>query len=232
MADYLDLSAGAMVDVIESWMGWSSPTAANSAFALECLNFGYRRVLRGFSPLSRRTKSWACLQPAATLAVPADQSTCNATGTYSGTTELTTVTAAASKFYPWVVGRTITLSTEGEMTVYAYTSATVVTVQGDHSWTGNETLTVPHSGVVTLPDDFGGLVNPPEYIQPISGAGLPALGETSHDQLMQVHREHPAQQDPWNFAIVPATFAAATGQRWEMWFAPTPDEDRLISYRY
>jgi hypothetical protein len=233
MTDYMDLSASAMVRLVEGYMTWPDPTPGNSAWALESLNAGYRRVLRGFSPASRRAHTWTHLLPVATLTIPASQSTTTATGTYAAGTGLTTVTAAVAKFYPHIVGRTINLSTEGDMVVYGYTSATVVTVSGDHSWAGNETLTVPDNGAVDLPEDFGGLDRPFEYLQtPDSSVDLPRLQAAPHDQIMAIYRDNPQPADPEFYAIVAQPLTAATGQRWEVWFAPTPIADRSVSYRY
>lgn len=232
MAD-LDLAAAELVDRIESAMGYESPTAAQSAWCLARLNDGYRRFLRGHGPKSGRNHVWSFLEPVTTLSLLAEADvTC--TGTYSATTELTTITADADSFFQHIVGHIIEVDDDdvGDLVVYGYTSVTVLTVSGDHSWTGNNEVTYPLSQIHDMPAGFGGLIRKPEYFNTPPSTSMPLLTEVSHQAIMERHLRGIERADPDIFAIVPMVFTAATGQRWQMWFAPLMEYDRVVSYRY
>jgi hypothetical protein len=159
----LALTAGQLVDRVEAYMGWTSPTAAQTAWALECVNDGYRRVHKGAyvepgtQPI-RRLHTWGFLRPKdatvilwPTIAVDA---AVTVAGVYSA--PYTTLTASEASFYPSMLGRTITITGVDDFVVTEYTSTTVIKVYGNAT-TAGATFSFTADGCYGLEDDFGGI---------------------------------------------------------------------------
>jgi len=63
----LTITAARMVDRIEEYMRWTSPTGPQSAQALEWLNDGYREFMFGRHPETRVIHTWSFLDPSGTI---------------------------------------------------------------------------------------------------------------------------------------------------------------------
>ncbi len=217
----LALSAGALCDAVEAVSG-----VTTAAHALGFVNSGYAKFLEGIDPRDNERHVWSFLQPLATLAL-AYQTTGTATGVYA---TLTTVTATAAVFQPTNIGDTMTVADTGDLTIADYTSATVVTVSGSHAFTG-KAITIPHGGLYDLPSDFGGMIDRPYYAYSTT-AGRCELHESSAEAILRMYENDTPVSTAYYWAVVPAAFVAATGQRWQMMFYPRFDEARFTRYRY
>jgi len=201
-----------------------------ASWGLPHVQAGYERVLLGEDPrYPGAVHDWSFLEPIAELAL-AEDITGTATGVYSATTELTTITATAAIFSPCQVGETITITTVGDLTIASYTSPLIVVATAGENFAG-KAVSLRHSGVYALPADFGGMVEPLVYPYSTS-LSTPPLVEVSVPRLFELWRDSATQADATNYAIVPDTFTAATGQRWKLYVYPRPDADRIVRYRY
>jgi len=68
MAD-MGVTVATMVDRIQDFLGWSSPTAPQSAQALEWLVDGYRDMSQGVHPFTGVQHNWSWLDPKYTLSL-------------------------------------------------------------------------------------------------------------------------------------------------------------------
>jgi len=227
-ASDLALASDELVDRLEEYMGWDSPTVANSAWALERLNDGYRRALRGehISGGQMAYHQWAFLRPIAQLTVGGAQ-----TGTASGVAATNIVTATTAIFDVSMVGLTMTVTDVGDLEISGFTSTTVVTVSTLAANFATKAVSVESTGIVALPSDFGGILRPP-VLQFASAKTSPELVEVSPESVQRDWRDSNSLAPPEKYAQVSLTFTAATGQRHQLWVSPIPDESRVLRYRY
>jgi hypothetical protein len=224
---YLELSVAAVCDLIEAYTGNTT-----SGDALAYAKNGYKRFLMGVDPRTQRAHHWSFLRPLASLALTS-KATGTATGVYSAVTELTTITATASIFYDWHVGSTITVTDVGDLTISAYTSATVVVADDGENF-ASKAISVQHPGIYNLPAGFGGLIGPPKYHYN-SGYDSPRIQEATPEFIMDLWSQSNAQEDTLYYAVVPADPVTTTGTAsgvWTLWVAPRSINDRTLSYRY
>jgi len=223
----LHLTAGTMVDRIEAAYGWSDPTEAQSAQALNDLNDGYRRFLRGehFTDEGRLVYyAWNWLRPLAQLSIGGA-----VTGIATGVADTDLITATTSIFDPSMVGLSITVADVDSFDIAGYTSGTVVSVDDGDDFAG-KAVSVPSKGIYDLPADFGGLLG--AFLYQHSGSDRPAIEERPPEWIQAQWRKDKVLGPPRYYALVPAAFVAATGQRWQAWLYPLPDEARVLRYRY
>lgn len=229
MAD-LSLTAANLVDRLEEFCGWGTPTAAQSAWALERLNDGYRRFLQGIhldrsrGQLAHHTWSW--LTPQAELSIGGA-----VTGTASGTEADGVVEATEAIFDPSMVGLEITITDVDTFTITSYTSTSIVVCDDLDEDFDAKAVSVEGSGIVDLPDLFGGMIGPPVY-RPLDGSSSPELHEKSPEGVEEHWRDRTGSGVAKYYATVAKTFTAATGQRWQLWLAPVPEEARVLLYQY
>jgi hypothetical protein len=226
MAD-LALTAASICDTIELSAGKSS-----AGYALQFLNAGYRSFLLGQDPRTGRSHHWSFTRPLAQLSFGGSA---NSGASHSGVY----VFATASIFNRSMVGLTMTVvnyngSDDLTVNVTKYSSATCVTVDSSASWSvGNKTVSVESNGLANLPTNFGGLLAGPcyTYSETVSEA-TPELHEVGPETILADWRDSDDTDDPTMFAILPKTLTASAGQRYEMAFAPRPEESRTVFYRY
>ena len=233
-ASDLSLTGAGMVDRIEVAAGWATPTAAQSVLALEWLNDGYRRMLRGEHLDARanemRFYEWNMLKPIAQLSI-GGATTGTATCTPAGT-----VTATTAIFDHSMVGQVMTVTdydgagTDLDVTITGYTSTTVVSVDDETNTWAAKAVSVAATGIYDLPALFGGILSVPVY--QYGGDYLPKLEERSPEFIQQKWAANAALGTPEWYAIVPPTFSAALGQRWQCWIAPLAEEAMVWRYRY
>jgi hypothetical protein len=210
-----------------------TPSPTNLVRVKEWINDGYREFLGGLDPRSQNVYQWSFLQPQASLHVWPDVavSSVTATGVYSG--GVTTVTASSASFFASMERKTLTVTGEGTMTIAGYTSTTVVTVAGDHHWTGSKTFSIASDHKYVLPADFGSIVDDFVY------------GETAQSMLTRIMarpvmflREKIAMNlessMPPRFYALQTNRPADAGSlaRSEILVFPSPDSEYLLYYRY
>jgi len=226
----LCMSAGDMVDRIEDYMGWRSPTAANTAWALARLNDGMRRFLKGqYIDESgvRQIHIWAFLRPEEELII---WPTATGTMTISGGAN-TTCTAAAAAFYPSMIGATLVADTsETEYTITAYTSSTVVTLSADASADDGDTFTVTPNGRYCLPSDFGGNVDDIWYVN--DDYTEVDLIESTPSEIDEKWAASTTAGTTKYWTITSKDADNTDGQRWYLYVHPATSQIRTIRYRY
>jgi len=233
-ANDLSLTAAVMVDRLEDFMGWSSPTSAQSADMLKRLNDGYARALRGehFDPSTGELAyhDWNFLKPIAQLSI-GGATTGTATVATAGT-----ATATTAIFDESMVGLTMTVTdydgalTDLEVDITGYTSTTVVTIDDDTNTWAAKAISVPSTGIYDLPALFGGLLEPMGYHY--SSSGQSDIVEVTPEEIQERWRQSKSLGIPDKYAIVPKTFTTATGQRFQAWFNSLPSAAMVIRYRY
>ena len=227
------LTSANMVDLIEEYFGWVSPTASQSAECLELLNKGYRRFLRGeHIDEGIKTYQFNFLKPISTLTLwPTTTGTTS--GAPSAAAGSSTVTATAAKFYASMVGRSFTFDTsETSYTINGYTSTTVISVSGDASGeAAGDTFTITADGWYGLPDTFGGIVDPPTYVY--DGSGTPDLVEITPAEMDEEIRDSTTAGTPEKWCLSARDAGTSTtGQTWDMRFHQIPTAVRVVRYRY
>lgn len=211
--------------------GDEAPQVPTDAHDLaECkryVNNGIRMFLADAPP-----NGWRWTRPTASVtlwpSVPVD-STVTATGTYAAGTGLTTITASAEVFYPTMEAKAITVTDVGDITIASYTSATVVTATGDHSWIGSKTFAVTADGNYTLTRVFGG-----QYTGPITYAADTNTGATvewSSEAVIRTYREPSVVESGYPFKAAVRRMAD-TPRRWELMVYPIPQEVLVVEFPF
>lgn len=223
-------TAGAMVDDIEAYMGWSSPSAANTAWALARLNDGMRRFLKGQYLDDRNVRQvhvWSFLRPTSTIII---WPTATGTMTISGGAG-TTCTAAAAAFYPSMVGATLVADTSSnEYTISSYTSSTVVTLASDASGDTGDTFTITPNGLYYLPSDFGGNIEEIHYVD--DDYSVIDLIESRPEIVAGKWADSTDAGTPEYWSVLSKSASATTGQRWYLYVHPATEYVRTLRYRY
>ncbi|HUW99394.1 MAG TPA: hypothetical protein VMY35_00310 [Phycisphaerae bacterium] len=230
----LGILSSAMVDEIEAAMGWTSPSGAQSAWALARLNDGYDRFLKGLVPGSDPPQfhDWLFMHPYSTITVWPTM-----TGAASGApvyvNPSSTVTSAAAMFYASMIGHSVVFTATGNSyTITSYTSSTVVVVSGDASGEADEdVLTVTADGRYSLPTDFGGMGDEPVYAY-ASGASLPDFGHANLRKVYRELRDSATTDDPVRWALEPKARVATAVQAWWLRVEPVPDTARTVILPY
>jgi hypothetical protein len=202
---------------------------------------GYRMALgasRGREAKGRHKWSW--LSPDLSLVIwpsVAVEAGVTVTGVYSGVTLKTTLTltygTSATRFYPSMVGHSITItSVAGTFTVTDYTSATVILVKGDATCAG-KTFSMAATGRYTLPDDYGSAAGDFYYAPGVTTGTIRMVTE---GEMKRLHEAYVYTADPTKFAIIvrPSSDAhnPALATRWDAWFWPTPGTLRTLTHKY
>lgn len=104
-----------------------------------------------------------------------------------------------------------------------------------HSWSFKKEINtlplVDGTGDYALPSDFGGLIDDFTY-QYLSGGKVGDISRKSPEFIYDYRSRTETTGRAEYFTIIPVDFVTATGQRWQVMFAPTPDANQTIYYRY
>jgi hypothetical protein len=158
---------------------------------------------------------------------------------------ITTITASAATFYPSMVGRTITVTGTGALTIAGYTSATVVTVAGDHSWSSTATFSIVSAGRFRLPATFSGTIEKITYVA--DGLDMPQVQHVSTNEIDLFYQTGYSSLTGWPLYLPAAVPPNITGQPWawniepeqlstdkqtyNLYLYPLPTEVRTMIYR-
>lgn len=201
---------------------WSD---AQRAAITSCLNSGLRQFY------VQGAWEWSFMREIATMVLWADVVVDSAVtlsgGSYAD--PVTTLTASAATFYPEMVGRSIVITGVDTFVIVAYTSTTEIDVTGDASGASSATFSIASAGLYRLPDDC----------QDVEGA-ITFAAETGERTMIQKPEEWMRGKRQWEgsttgpplyWAMIPAAFAEATGQRWDLSMWPTSDDNYTVTYR-
>jgi len=254
MADLLWTSAN-MVDEIERGMGWASAAEAQSALALNWLNYGYWRFLTGLwtdpeNPRAVYQHSWSFLKPWASMNLVVGQTEYDLP---AGFLQLVTdpvyayYTASNTNFAAGHVGSFVTATQTLTRTAptLGYTAFPVLNAGDKIHITGGTGVTVgwytiasrTSASIIVLTTDIGG-TNPTNVtwdtvgLDPADGITLPKLNRATPEQIMAFLRDDAVTDNPEYYAVYPKTLTEATGQRYSIRFYPAPSTVRAISYRF
>jgi len=218
-------------------LGWtrteSKWTAAQVAVIDKVLQSGYRRFLfPAVLPNDTVPHKWSFLEPTDTIVAFAA-----ASGTVSGlpvyATPSSTITATAAKFFPGMVGRSITFDTSStSYVIVGYTSSTIITVTGNASGelTG-DTFTIDSTGDVAMPDNFGSMSS--EFYLSSSVSSCKTIQRRGLSDILRRRAEDEDRTGaPEFYAIAPKAHTGAAGQRQQAMFWPTPDDDYTLTFQY
>jgi hypothetical protein len=226
MAD-LGMTVDEITARLAAQAGYSSPTTDQEVQCVEWLNEGMRRVIRGayFDGRTWQTHRWSWLYPSYTLAVGAAGSAVNGDGTAS----TNTVTSDSALFDESMAG--LSISVDGlsdDLTIESVVSSTEVVVTSLDSDFADKDITPPRSGIVALPADFGGIAT--EVVHQRREYGRSRLSAVSREQIVSRWSHNVGWTGhPIRYTIVPVD---ATGDRYEMWVEPRPDETYYLHVGY
>ena len=234
MAD-LCLTYAEIVDLVETFMGWTSPSTDNKAWALDRVNEGLRRFIKAQyydEDSILRTHVWNFLQTTSNLTVTKGVSTADGVPVDAGGST-TTVNVDDAIFNSTQVGAQVVFTATGNAYIIAtYTDTTTVVVTGDATGEADaDTVTIiPHS--LALPDNFGGMVQPITFLY--DGGTLYDLYERDYDEMIAVlSRDDQTAGTPEYYCILSVEVPTATTvQKWKIILQPTPDAAKTIGYRY
>jgi hypothetical protein len=223
-------SFGELCDAVEALTGDKTAGAA-----LSHVKNGYELTLLGIDPRDAHVHTWSFLQPVADLAILANI-TGTAKGVYDAGTDLTTITATTDIFVASQVGDTIAVTAGGgvgvdlALVIASYTSSKVVVANAGNAFDA-KAVSLPHTGIYTLPADFGGLVEAPAYPYP-SGAAAPEWREESVEEIFEMWRHSKSVGTACRFALVALPQVSGAKQTWAIVVAPKPAANRVLRYRY
>lgn len=226
------MTAANMVDRIEAYMGWSSPSVAQSALALQYLNGGYKEVLRGIWMDERGMEHFHAFSFAQPKETAADLTLWGgfAAGalTVSGTGN-TILTSATAVFYPTMVGATITGDTSAvDYTIVTFTSSKIVVVSANAS--ADTKFTMAPDGVNRLPSDWGGSLRGPVYANSTEVGDK--LVEVTPEEMDELYRNSDTESIPTHWCIVPGPLTTAAAPTVNMRVHPPPSEDLEVNWPY
>ena len=218
MAD-LCLTYAEIVDLVEVYKGWASPTADNKAWALDRVNEGLRQFQRGQYYDEKGllfTHAWRFLQLTAELELVKGVSTADGVPADApGDTSVVNVDDAI--FTSVMIGERVHFSATGNS--YAIVSVgdtTSVTVTGDATVEADaDTVTVLLYSVA-LPDNYGGLTHP--VVFRYRGSTLYDLEERSPEFLADLVKDYHTAQTPRFYAALPGGIPTTTIQKRRMIF--------------
>jgi len=175
---------------------------------------------------------WTFIAPSTTITFwPTVTGTITGQAVYSSPSS--TITASAAKFFPSMVGHSITYDDSStDYVITAYTSSTVIVVTGDSSSekSGDTfTITATNDGDFRLPDDFGSLRDTLHFEENLGYAPLNIVS------VAEVRRRITASSStgvPMYAAIDPVANSGSTGQRINLICAPPPSSEFTMYYRY
>lgn len=144
-----------------------------------------------------------------------------------GTTD--TITATAASFYPSMVGKEITITDVGTLTINGYTSSTVVTALGNDTQATAESFSLEHDGSFRLPDDCGVVHDP--LTLPV-GEGFGEINLISESQIRHERQYHDYAGIPRFAAQRPLAHDPTVGQRYELLIYPNPDQTWVLTFQY
>lgn len=190
-------------------------------------------------PIDRVGHTWSFLRPTTTILVwPAIATNTGETvtgGTHSTTLNETTLTYAGTgasppPFHVSMVCQDIVVTGVGTFTIKEYLSTSTVKVIGDASAASGATFSIA-AGNYGLPDDFGGIEGPVNYV---TDTIYPPITITSESRIRSQRQREDALSTfrPRLGAVRPCTTGGQTGQRFELMLWPKPDADYTLEYKY
>ena len=177
---------------------------------------------------------WPFLYPRTTLVawapVAADSDV-----TATAPTSTTLTATGGTPFVREMIGATIVFSDGTTRTITAYTSSTVVTLSATTTVSALTFTIYSPDGDSTansrMPDAFGGQNLTLQYAAD-SEQFEQAVSFTSVTAILRYRQASARTGPPRPFAVRPITLTEATGQRWEMLFWPTPDQNYTLEAHY
>lgn len=174
-----------------------------------------------------RPHEWSFMRPTTTLTTVASYST----GTIAIAAGVVTLTSGTFPSFGTATGEIVVTSTGVSYTVSTRDSSTQLTLT-DTSVTvssgASYSLGFP---LYNLPDDWGSFIGPLTYRPGTSDLFGPV--EVVGEYMIRSRRQaNDTYARPQVAAVIPKTFTASTGQRFQISFWPTPDDAYVLTYRY
>jgi hypothetical protein len=173
-------------------------------------------------------QGWNWLEPTDSLTLWASfavDDTITATGVHDS--GYTTITASEDMFYETMLGHDITITDSGTYTIYSYTSATEVVIEGDHEFV-DKTFSMTANGNYTMPLHFGG-----EYSDRLTYAaesGIATNIEWCNATEIREHRRLSGVST--GYPSLASVRITSTNGRWELMAFPTPSTDLTVELKY
>jgi hypothetical protein len=202
----------------------------NGADALieSCVQSGLRQFYHP-PPLEagKSSHQWSFLRPVTSLSTVVSYSS----GTIAINNGETTVTLTDGVWPAWSATRGTLLIDDEEYEIASRDSDTELTLSS--AWDGDSITdaeyTLEHSGDYDLPDDFGAVDGDFTFAP---SEGSPSIRIVGEGQIRAYRQHNAGRSRPRYAAIRPKASDGTSGQRFEVLFAPTPDIEYVLQYRY
>lgn len=220
----LSLQYNDLLDAVCDYLGLGSDYDNCSTEEKAKIERIVKRGLRQFyypPPLAgQRPHKWNFLTPAATLTTVASYST----GTV--TVSSGTCTISGGSWPTWAATNGTLVIGTAEYPILARVSNSDLTVTGDDV-SAATAFVLSHNGNYDLPDDFGGIEGDISYV----GRYQSHIIITSEADVRRRRTATSSQGYPAVAAVRPKTTDGSDGQRFEIMFAPIPNDAYTLSYR-
>lgn len=215
--------------------GTSAASIPTNAQDLALCKKQVNNAIRMFIHDAPPPNGWRWLRPVASLVMWADvaQDTDNAisSATFNASGSNTTLVIPTAAFYPSMEWKTLSIETEGDVTIESYVSSTSVIVSGSHTGAASKKWSIESGGNYTLPTTFGGqYIGEPTYA-PDSNLGIDP--EWSDESTIRQWRSNVAVEtgNPYLFAVR-VMDTGSPRRRWELMAYPKPDETQTMEFSY
>ena len=226
---YSELDVNSAVVAVKTALGGTVETSA----ALLHVRHGQINVMKGLDTRMNppRVHTWSFLHPEVSMTFSATSTgTASGQGTYSSTTEHTTLTATASAFDDSMIGHNLTFTTSEEAyEIVAVTSTTIVVLEGDASAEASgDTFSIDCKGYHDAPTGFRGIKVPPVWAYSASGNRY-RLERVSPAQIRAMWRDSVTTGYTRYWSLEAETFDSSASQTYRFLVAPVPIEDMVAS---
>lgn len=222
----LSLTYTDLMKEVNYFLGYGRVATDTDGVVDPLVQSGYRQFL--YPPPVGGQKSsyqWRFLRPVDSIIVwPTVAVNSGVTVTQSGTT----LTATSASFYPSMIGKTVEITSETDVTITAYTSSTVVTVTPSQTIATPRTFSITSDGTFRLPDDYGGAESEFTFAPQSLNSKISIYGEAQVRGWLQLNNSTGA---PRCAALRWLASTSTAGQRAELVLFPIPDQVYTLYYR-
>jgi hypothetical protein len=192
-------------------------------------------AIRMFINDAPQPNGWRFLRPVASLATWADidQDSTNkiSTATFNAAGSNTTLVIPTAAFQPSMELKTLSIETEGDVTIESYVSSTSVLVSGSHTGAADKKWSIESGGNFTLPSTFGG-----QYAGEVTYADNSNRGvepEWSDESTIRQWRANVMVETGFPYLFAVRVMDTGTPRRrWELMAYPKPDENTTVEFPY
>lgn len=220
-------------DSIGIFLGWGRVTNWSAEQILrvdEYVQSGLRQFYTPpVLPGARMSHDWRFLRPTTSIVGFADLAVASAVTVSSSDTTLTAT--GGTPFVDSMIGKTITITSDGDVVIQSVTSSTVVVLTTTpNPVVSSKTFSISSNGDYQLPTDFGSMMGHLTYAP---DAGYLQVHIHSEGEVRRLRQTASAITGrPTMAAIRPKAVDATAEQLYELMLYPEPGSNYTLSYQY